>query len=372
MANTYKPIEETTFTDNKPIPGAMLKQIYDNIEQVDENQRKIQVNKVWNAGRTIFTNTDTASETLPDGGTLITTAGIAGYRTPDNSATAVDSKFLQIYPFDLYGHIIAVPFWLTRTSNQIKITISCQVLTSPIVVSVGYSVDLIGEGGAVGPFPEPGLNYGRADGFSSDFYNTAPAAFSYDQIDPRDYNSSLINRNTKKYIPISGATDTKMLTFILDNIDFDSEGPSIVYINILPTWVPIANFEAINFTLYTDELNRVEHNIVKVKVDKIVGIDYESLNILPTAGDQTGNKIPFGLEIYHVTDTSKKFYYGLVEYMPWLDTATNTWDVNGTDFMVYPRLNEEIVANPSDFRINFYQTSQVNMFAVNVRELYVP
>jgi len=371
MANEYKPIEETTFTDNKPVPGAMLKQIYNNLFEVDINQRKVQINKVWNAGRTSLTNTDEDSETLPDDGALIDPSEIVGYRTPDNLDAAFDSKFLQIFPFDLYGHIIAVPFWLTRTSNKIQITVSCQVRVSPIVMTVGYSSNLIGAERATGPFPEPGLTYNTGENFVSEFYNTAATTFAYDQIDPKDYDNTLATTNTRRYVPINSATDTKMLTFDLD-IDFEEQGPSIAYINIWPTWFPTPNFTALIFDVYFDALGRVEPNIVKIFGAKAAGVDYGSLNILPTAGDQTGNKIPFGIEVYHVTDTSKKFYYGLVEYLPEFDDVTRLWDPDGVNFMIYPKLNQEIIAAPSDFRINIYLTSQVNMFAINVREQYVP
>lgn len=370
MANTYKPIEETTFVDNKPIPGAMLKQVYDNIEQVDENQRKMQVNKVWNAGRTSFTNTDPDSETLPNNGTIIAPGDIVGYRVPDNTATDYDSRFLKVIPTDLYGCVIPVPFYKTKTSNKIQIAVSCQVVNSPVFMSTGYTLELDQDGTLTNYSPVIPLTYNLDSTYtySSNFYNDATNSFSYDQIDPRDYNSSYGNTDPiQKYI--STSSTSRLITFEHD-VDLNSSGPSVAYLNMCPTWLNIAIFSDLGFTLYTDSLGKTEVNIVKIQDVNV--ISYRSIDLLPSAGSRTGNKVGFGVEIYHATDSSKKFYYSIIEYLPGLDTSTDLWDVDDLDLMIYPRLNEEIIATPSDYRINLYLSSEVNIFAINVRELYVP
>jgi len=361
MPNNYKPLDETYFQNtDAPVPAGLLKEVYDNLRQVDLNQRKYQALRAWNVGRTSIEVEDNDAF---NGGTKVNPGVFIGYPLSDGVNRDISTRGFQLIPCDPRGTVVSIPFYKSSTSNQVQVSMTYSIANSPALCCVGYSVGLTGTEGQITDLPFSPVT-ALDTGIVSSFYQDGPYP-DLRRVNPIDDVITWVNTDKEKILLLTTSGEIGLATFTID-IPFGNQGDSIIYLLFAPTWSTVLLDEDASdrtLTILQDTNGLFDYNAFTDLVKDNV-VSYSALN------DQlnvTGGKVPLGLKVYSTNNT---FYHHVLFVTPGRDGGA--WDTDEVCWVVYPDLNEDVILNPSLYRYDVHLANRTTIYGVNVRELFTP
>jgi hypothetical protein len=361
MSNNYNPLDETYFqTTDAPLPAGLLKEVYDNLRQVDLNQRKYQLLRAWNVGRTsiVPTDNDACNE-----GDVVPPIDLQGYTLTGGTFADNSTRGFQIIPCDPRGTVLTIPFFKSSTSNLIEVNLTYQLENSPMYMSSGYVMNPEIPEATIENYPISAIS--GETFISTDFYNDVAANIrELSPINDPPIVFAPVPGNTRKQLATTGVASLVGLATFRMSVPLASQGAGSIMLSMSPTWNTLTLDTERVPVLYQDSVGRFDYNAIRdtVKDDTVSYAELMDLN------NTTGGKVPYGIHLYNPT-TGESYYHHVIMVTPGRNTLT--WDEDEVTWIVYPDLDQRVVDVPSDYRYDVHIASKITIFGISIRELYV-